>query len=98
MKVLTATFQREPRRCLPVLSDPEHRTVNEPMRSRPALQLVAFDNPSSFQPSTRNNNTIMSSDNDQPQANPPEIDAAYKEARERGLPEGWTCSIDVSSQ
>jgi len=28
---------------------------------------------------------------------PPEIAAAYKEAKSRGLPDGWTCSIDVSS-
>lgn len=27
---------------------------------------------------------------------PPEIAAAYKEAKSRGLPDGWTCSIDVS--
>jgi len=24
------------------------------------------------------------------------IEAAYKEAKARGLPDGWTCSIDVS--
>jgi hypothetical protein len=27
---------------------------------------------------------------------PPEILRAYKEAKERGLPDGWVCSIDVS--
>lgn len=27
---------------------------------------------------------------------PPEIAAAYREAEARGLPPGWTCSIDVS--
>ena len=26
---------------------------------------------------------------------PPEIETAYSEARARGLPDGWTCSIDV---
>jgi hypothetical protein len=26
---------------------------------------------------------------------PPEIVAAYREAEARGLPSGWTCSIDV---
>jgi hypothetical protein len=26
---------------------------------------------------------------------PPEIAAAYREAEARGLPSGWTCSIDV---
>lgn len=26
---------------------------------------------------------------------PPEIAAAYKEAKSRGLPDGWTCTIDV---
>lgn len=26
---------------------------------------------------------------------PPEIIAAYKEAKSRGLPDGWTCTIDV---
>jgi hypothetical protein len=26
----------------------------------------------------------------------PEIENAYSEARARGLPDGWTCSIDVS--
>jgi hypothetical protein len=31
-----------------------------------------------------------------PTANTPEIETAYSEARARGLPEGWTCSIDVS--
>ena len=25
----------------------------------------------------------------------PEIETAYSEARARGLPDGWTCSIDV---
>jgi hypothetical protein len=25
----------------------------------------------------------------------PEIESAYSEARARGLPDGWTCSIDV---
>ena len=24
------------------------------------------------------------------------IEAAYKEAKARGLPDGWTCTIDVS--
>ena len=27
---------------------------------------------------------------------PPEIMHAYREAKARGLPDGWTCSIDVS--
>ena len=26
---------------------------------------------------------------------PPEIQAAYRDARARGLPPGWTCTIDV---
>jgi hypothetical protein len=26
---------------------------------------------------------------------PPEIINAYREAKARGLPDGWTCSIDV---
>ena len=26
----------------------------------------------------------------------PEISAAYREAKARGLPDGWTCTIDVS--
>jgi hypothetical protein len=41
---------------------------------------------------------MSSADDGQSQETPPEIEAAYKEARERGLPEGWTCSIDVSNE
>lgn len=26
---------------------------------------------------------------------PPEIQAAYRDAKARGLPDGWTCTIDV---
>jgi hypothetical protein len=27
---------------------------------------------------------------------PPEIAGAYREAKARGLPDGWSCTIDVS--
>jgi hypothetical protein len=27
---------------------------------------------------------------------PPEIAVAFREAKARGLPDGWTCQIDVS--
>lgn len=33
-----------------------------------------------------------------PPSTTPEIEMAYSEARARGLPDGWTCSIDVSHE
>lgn len=39
--------------------------------------------------------TTMEDNDSPPAALPPEISAALADAKARGLPDGWTCSIDV---
>jgi hypothetical protein len=75
-------------------SDSQHYYHHRPATS--SLQLLASsDNPHHHQHSSENH-VGRTWDEHSPDL-PPEIQAAYRDARARGLPPGWTCTIDVRS-